>query len=687
MFIGFTLEKFAAMQEHGMKVYSANLWNAFDLMFMCIFVMYGSFRTYGVQYHIPWAKDMGIDILALGACLMFPRLAFVTLSNNLMILSLRSMFYEFVVLLLVAVFCFCGFLYALFTLSKNSAHPDEPAYGVAQIAWWMLDLYFGLDASGFDKATSFHKVFGPVLMIIYACLSNTLLLTVMVSIMSNTFATISSDAVAESMFRRAVSTIEGVKTDALFSYQPPLNLFAFAFMLPMSFILNRRWFHKVNVFMIRVTSFPILLMIAVYERQKVIHQATTMRETVDGMVDTVFDSLPKRIRRLTIFDTLVGNGHDINTVFDVEEELQEEAESRRMSQIQITRKGTTGSRHSRKSTKDESKLADKDMQNGDRPTVPQLIVPVPASEIVTPVASPKDVASIASQVISDSAARSPSPQLQSLPPPQAPPLSSSHSTPLLSLHDRAVLRERERRKSQRRDQRPSISTLDTGNLLQGLFQGGGQEYVQSPLARIFQPIVVTGPSPMPSSLAQNINFDSADEDAVDTGDEGHSSMDEAGTGAGRSVNSGKLHGGALPVQFGPVSRRISASRHKLSQMSNDIGNKSSSGIRRRTQSAVGPHIRPGLLSANTIVPLTTSSPARSRSGSPSAHPFPAAQHSMEPETVTEIEGDDENERHSRDLGEREWRDRLGKLEERQQRMERMLERIAEKLVGDGTARH
>lgn len=47
--------------------------------------------------------------------LLFCRLAFVSLSNNLMILSLRSMFYEFVVLMLVAVFCFCGFLYALFT--------------------------------------------------------------------------------------------------------------------------------------------------------------------------------------------------------------------------------------------------------------------------------------------------------------------------------------------------------------------------------------------------------------------------------------------------------------------------------------------------------------------------------------------------------------------------------------------
>lgn len=59
----------------------------------------------------------------------------------------------------------------------------------------------------------------------YAALSNTLLLTVLVSvrtspmfiflqlkhpqILSHTFSTISADAEAEAMFRRAVSTIEG----------------------------------------------------------------------------------------------------------------------------------------------------------------------------------------------------------------------------------------------------------------------------------------------------------------------------------------------------------------------------------------------------------------------------------------------------------------------------------------------
>jgi hypothetical protein len=44
---------------------------------------------------------------------------------------------------------------------------------------------------------NFHPFLGPLLMITYALLSNTLLLTVLVAILGNTFATINADAVAE----------------------------------------------------------------------------------------------------------------------------------------------------------------------------------------------------------------------------------------------------------------------------------------------------------------------------------------------------------------------------------------------------------------------------------------------------------------------------------------------------------
>ncbi|KAF9075354.1 receptor-activated Ca2+-permeable cation channel [Rhodocollybia butyracea] len=318
--LGFCLEKVAAMQEHGIQVYFKGTWNGFDLAFVTTFMFYAILRVYGVFYHSLWARSTGIDCLALIACLMFPRLAFVTLRDNLMVLSLRAMISQFVVLMLIAAFCFGGFLYALWTLSRNAAQ-----YSAGTIAWWMLDLWFGLDASGFDRATQFHQVFGPVLMVTYAMLSNTLLLTVLVSILSNTFATINEDAAAEAMFRKAVSTIEGVKADSLFSYQPPVNLIALCFMLPLSYTLTPRWFHKVNVFMIRTMNLPVLLVIALYERQAKLNGTTGLYETIIVMTEKAYDSLPRQLKRLSIFEGLAGSDGDIDAIFEIEEELDTSA--------------------------------------------------------------------------------------------------------------------------------------------------------------------------------------------------------------------------------------------------------------------------------------------------------------------------------------------------------------------------
>jgi hypothetical protein len=141
--------------------------DGFDLGFIVIYLTYLTFRIYGLKHDEQWAKDFSTDVLAIGSSLfppesldsntdishrcvgavgMFPRLAFVTLSNNLMILSLRSMMGEFIsaqlltiaalkhlltferspVLMGIAMFCFLGFSYALWTLGRGRYVPSQP---------------------------------------------------------------------------------------------------------------------------------------------------------------------------------------------------------------------------------------------------------------------------------------------------------------------------------------------------------------------------------------------------------------------------------------------------------------------------------------------------------------------------------------------------------------------------------
>jgi hypothetical protein len=131
----------------------------------------------------------------------------------------------------------------------------------------MIWIWFGLDGTGIDESPDFHWLLGPALMILFAFLGNTLFLTILVSMLSNTFSMIVRNAVQEIQFRRAVLTFEGVKADAIFAYYPPFNILALIFFLPLKQLISPRMFHKVNVATVKALNFPMLLFIAWYERR------------------------------------------------------------------------------------------------------------------------------------------------------------------------------------------------------------------------------------------------------------------------------------------------------------------------------------------------------------------------------------------------------------------------------------
>lgn len=309
--IAFSVDKLATIREHGLKVFYSSLVNGFDLVFVLIFAVYLGVRLFGAASGDQHALELGTEILAVGAVLMFPRFAFMTLADNLMILSIRSMLVEFFFLMTVGMFCFAGFGYAL----RNLGHDSAGTYPLSRIVWWLLEIFFGLDATGFEESPKIHPTLGPLLMVVYAFLSNTLLVAVCVAVLGNTFSAINADAAAESMFRKAVATIEGVKADSVFSYQLPFNILAVLVLYPLSFVLNPRWFHKVNVLMIRATNLPVLLCIALYERHT--YQQTTMWEQICDYTEHYVGKLTAA----TGFEGIVGARMDVSQVFEIEEEF------------------------------------------------------------------------------------------------------------------------------------------------------------------------------------------------------------------------------------------------------------------------------------------------------------------------------------------------------------------------------
>jgi len=177
---------------------------------------------------------------------------------------------QFVALTALATWCFAGFLLAMRWLSRW--HPDtnnlEPAHETVTIGKWMIWIWFGLDGTGIQRSTDFHMILGPMLMIMFAFLGNTLFLTILVSMLSHTFSKLVNDSTAEIQFRRAVLTFEGVKSDSIFAYRPPFNILALVVLVPLKFVVSERWFHKIHITAARVLNLPFLLAINTWERKR-----------------------------------------------------------------------------------------------------------------------------------------------------------------------------------------------------------------------------------------------------------------------------------------------------------------------------------------------------------------------------------------------------------------------------------
>lgn len=252
---GWVLDEFASILEHGWHCYTQNLWSFLDAIFATVYVIYFVLRMHSLSTGDRRSGKPALDILSAGAPVLIPRLAFNFMSENMLFVSLRAMMADFTVLTLLAVWCFGGFLLSMMWLGDGE-HPP------ITISEWMLWVWFGLDGTGIEQSPDFHWLIGPILMVTFAFLGNTLFLTILVSMLSSTYSKIASNVTAEIQFRRAVLTFEGVKSDAIFSYQPPFNILALCILLPLKFVLSPRWFHKINVTAVRTINAPLLALIS-----------------------------------------------------------------------------------------------------------------------------------------------------------------------------------------------------------------------------------------------------------------------------------------------------------------------------------------------------------------------------------------------------------------------------------------
>lgn len=297
---GFMLDEVVGFNEQGFSLYIMSFWNMFDVGILLLLVCYYAMRLYGVL--MPDARkhlvaDTAYDLLATNAVLLFPRL-FSILDHyryfSQLLIAFRMMAMDLVAVFILIVISCSGFFVA-FTLSFGN---DYDARGVAYALFQML---MGFTPAAWDSWENYNML-GKGILTLFLCICHFLIVTILITVLTNSFMAVVQNANEEHQFVFAVNAISMVKSDALFSYIAPTNVIAWI-LAPLRFILPFRQFVRLNRTVIKVTHLQILFIIYLYER--VILQRTSF-EPIDlveqrGRPGVDVPTLESRRGKLSLF--------------------------------------------------------------------------------------------------------------------------------------------------------------------------------------------------------------------------------------------------------------------------------------------------------------------------------------------------------------------------------------------------
>ncbi|KAK4651425.1 hypothetical protein QC762_606080 [Podospora pseudocomata] len=257
---GFMLDEIVGFNEQGLSLYIMSFWNIFDLGILLLLIVYYCMRIYSVFLLEPhkWNEN-AYDVLAANAVLLLPRI-FSILDHyqyfSQLLIAFRLMAVDLAAVFVLILVCCSGF-FVFFTLSKNTNDPYVLAYKIFQIlmgftpaAWEVWDSYTWM---------------GKALMALFLIICHFVIVTILITVLTNSFMSIASNANEEHQFLFAINTISMVKNDTLFSYIAPANIFAWGLM-PLRYFMSLKRFVWLNRALIKATHFPLLFCIFFYEK-------------------------------------------------------------------------------------------------------------------------------------------------------------------------------------------------------------------------------------------------------------------------------------------------------------------------------------------------------------------------------------------------------------------------------------
>ncbi|KAL1302754.1 hypothetical protein AAFC00_003104 [Neodothiora populina] len=258
--------------DAGSAFYMSDFWSAWDIFIVLIGVAFFIARMIGLAKGNDRILDTAFDILSMEALFLVPRICSLLSIHpyfGTLIPCLSAMTIEFTKFLSIVVVLYTGFLTTFCLLARGS-------FTFRQMTLILTKVFFGSSYLGFDIAEKISPYLGLPLMLIFIVLTNILLITSLISILSNSLTKVIDHARDEYLFVYSVFVLEASTSNRLTYFLPPLNLIPLA-LRPLRLFLSAEQLRSTRILLLKATHVPHVLAISLYEK---------LRRSVDHNRDT-----------------------------------------------------------------------------------------------------------------------------------------------------------------------------------------------------------------------------------------------------------------------------------------------------------------------------------------------------------------------------------------------------------------
>ena len=256
----FSYNELGELWDAGLTLYIADFWTSWDLAIILIGLAFFISRMLGIVSQDVKATNVAFDILSIEALFLVPR-TFSLLSLHpyfgMLLPALKQMTKDFVKFLSLVAILYIGFDTTFTFLARGT-------YTFRDMNWILVKVFFGSGYLGFDIADQISPILGPPLMLVFVCLTNILLITSLISLLSLSLENVMEHSRDEYLLVYSVYVIEASTSNTLTYFYLPFNLIPLI-LRPLRLFLSADTLSHLRVVMLKATHWPFVACILGYE--------------------------------------------------------------------------------------------------------------------------------------------------------------------------------------------------------------------------------------------------------------------------------------------------------------------------------------------------------------------------------------------------------------------------------------